>query len=56
MPGTVRMEDLTVLGKRAVMAFDAAFPAKEKCTDTPTQRRLIEVMAMQRPFEKGDKS
>lgn len=40
----------------AVMAFDAAFPAKEKCTDTPTQRRLIEVRAMLRPFEKGDKS
>ena len=42
--------------EEAVLAFDAVFPAKEKCAGTPTQRRLIEVMTMQRPFEKGDKS
>lgn len=39
--------------EEAVLAFDAAFPAKEKSTDTPTQLRLKEVMAMQRPFKEN---
>ena len=38
------------ISQEAAFEFDQQFPPKDRLENTPTQKRLLEIIAMQRPF------
>lgn len=39
------------ISQEAAFEFDQQFPPKDRLENTPTQKRLLEIIAMQRPFD-----